>query len=173
MVELNLDDREIFDEEELVKQRKIILDEFMKEIDDSSSFRAELLLLTNYVENVLKDLIVYLTKSLKARNIKRETINEILFERNIITDEIFDDVKRIFKIRDQFGHTLRISQIKERTEPILGKMNTSIQMIEADPEWGKLPLEIRLSAVARGIAIILDLTFRSLVIHEKKTRRKK
>jgi len=173
MVELNLKDREVFDEEELEKQRKIILDEFIKEIDDSSSFRVELLLLTNYVENVLKDCIVYLTKSLKARKIPRNTINEILLERDIIDKELFDDVKRIFDIRDLFGHNLRISQIKKKAEPILKQMNSAKKMIEADPEWSKLSLEEKLSGVSRGIAFVLDLRFRSLVLNEKKTRRKK
>ena len=121
----------------------------------------------------MKDCIVYLTKSLKARDISRKTINNILLERGIIDDEIFGDVKRIFKIRDQFGHTLRISQIKERTEPILEKMHTVKQMIDVDPEWSKLPLEEKLSGVARGIAIVLDLRFRSWIINERKTRRKK
>lgn len=127
-------DREIFDEEKLKKQREIIQEEFLRAINDSSSFRVELLLLTNYVENVLKDCIVYLTKSLKARKIARNTINEILIERGVISKELFDDVNRIFKIRDLFGHNMRLSQIKKKAEPILEKMNTTKQMIEADPE---------------------------------------
>jgi len=121
----------------------------------------------------LKDCIVFLTKSLKARKIARNTINEILLERDVIGKELFDDVKRIFDIRDLFGHNLRISQIKKEAEPILENMNTTKDMIEADPEWNKRPLEEKLSGVVRGVAIVLQLTFNKLVIDQKITRRKK
>ena len=92
---------ELMDERKLVRQE--VYEEFKMDID---SFRAAGLIFTNYVENVCKNIVVYLEKNEKRRGLKRDRILKILKQNNVIDKEVEDDLKSVFDIRDEFGHTM-------------------------------------------------------------------
>lgn len=83
------------------------------EINHYPTIRSEMLLIINYVENILKDCIVFLTWFEHFRKISGSVIIDILLDRSVIAENLFNDVKRIFKISDQYGHSLRLSKIDE------------------------------------------------------------
>ena len=133
---INKEKKPCFDIDELLKERELVDLEVNIEISgeqksfaphieigDKMAFRTHSLLLTNYIENLIKDCIVIINKSHEARKIPRDTINKILYDRNYVDENTFNDVKRIFKIRDQFGHTLKMSSIEKRIEPIIDQMS--------------------------------------------------
>lgn len=153
-----------FDKKKLSEDRIGVTEEYLEEINKNVGLRTEVLLLTNYVDNLLKDCIVMLTRSEKARSISRNTILEILKERKIISQEIFDDLKKINQIRDQYGHTMRLSLIEERIVPIIESMNVQTQIKEVIPEWDtKLTPMEKLRHLAIKMQVLLDDTFEMLI----------
>ncbi|PBO84766.1 MAG: hypothetical protein COA77_07400 [Thaumarchaeota archaeon] len=123
-----------FDKEKLMENRKIIGKEYLEEINKNIGLRTEIFLLTNYVENLVKDCIVLLTRSEKARGISRNVILEILKEKEIINQEIFDDLKKIYQIRDQYGHSMRLSLAEKRIKPIVESMSVQPQIRKVMPK---------------------------------------
>jgi len=123
-----------FDKEKLIENRKIIGKEYLEEINKNIGLRTEIFLLTNYVENLVKDCIVLLTRSEKARGISRNVILEILKEKEIINQEIFDDLKKIYQIRDQYGHSMRLSLAEKRIKPIVESMSVQPQIRKVMPK---------------------------------------
>ena len=124
-----------FNWQKLIAERKKVEEELKEEFNDSGSVRSEGLLLTNWVDNLLKDCIVILTKSEKSRKIPRDVILKILLDRKFITKELADDIEKINQIRDQFGHTMRKSLIEERITPIIESMHLIKLLKDKFPEW--------------------------------------
>ena len=83
------------------------------EINHYPTIRSEMLLMINYVENILNGCIVCLTWFEHFQKISGSVIIDILLDRSVIAENLFNDVKRIFKISDQYGHSLRLSKIDE------------------------------------------------------------
>ena len=130
-----------FDFQRILDERIAIDREVTDEINHFPTIRSEMLLVTNYVENILKDCIVCLTMSEHSRKISRNVIADILLDRNVISGDLFDDVKKIFKIRDQYGHSLRLSKIDEQIEPIILNLNIIKGFQQNFPDWDSLSTE--------------------------------
>ncbi len=131
---------ENFDQEKLIQERDVVNQEFEDEIHlwesvERTSVRHEGLLMTNYVDNLLKDCIVLLFRSNNAWKISRDTILKILKERGYIDSIVFQDLLKLNKIRDLYGHTMRLSKIDERIKPIIENMNLVSEMKDMIPEW--------------------------------------
>jgi len=152
-----------FDEAELITERHLVEGEIVQEMNQSSSIRTEGLLLTNYVDNLLKDCIVYLTRSKKSRKISRKVIRDILLEKGIINKALFDDLKRIEDIRDQYGHTMRLSVISDRIEPIIEKMEGTVELKKLNLTWDDFDTMQKLSKVSLKIVNELNTVFARMI----------
>ena len=152
-----------FDLDELLHERGIVDTEITNELEKSSSVRAEALMLTNYVENILKDCMVLLIGSKKARDMKRENILDILKEKKLLEQNMVEDVKKIFKIRDQFGHTMRLSLIVERIEPIIEKMEIVKLIKEQDATWDTWKIDEKVVGISFRIIGELQNVFTNIL----------
>ena len=137
------------------------------EINHFLTIRSEMLLVTNYVENILKDCIVCLTRSEHSRKISREVIVNILLDRNVISEELFYDVKKIFKIRDQYGHSLRLSKIDEQIKPIILNLNIIKGFQNNFPNWDSMSIEDQFYKIIGLLNLQLKNCFSNLVKKEK------
>jgi len=153
-----------FDWQKLVAERKKVEEELKEEFNDSGSVRSEALLLTNWVDNLLKDCIVILTKSEKSRKIPRGVILKILLDRQFITKDFAEDIERINQIRDQFGHTMRKSVIEEKITPIIEKMNLTKDLRKTLPEWDNSSNHDKLTIFAISIIGSLNKVFYDIKI---------
>ena len=152
-----------FDIEKLIQERQLVDREITDELNYYPTSRIEGLLLTNYVENILKDCIVCLVKSKSARKISRQIINEILLDRKVIDSWMFEDVKKIFQIRDQYGHTMKLSVIDETIKPIMMKLTIASRLKKTLPEWDELPLDDKLSRITDSLILNLQICFENLL----------
>jgi len=170
-----MSDEDNFDEAELITERHLVSGEITQEFNDTTSLRAEGLLLTNYVDNLLKDCIVYLFRSKESRGIDRKLIVRILHEKGIINDALRDDIRRIFDIRDQYGHTMRRTLIAERVEPILERMEVTKELKKLNPTWDTFETMEKLSKISISIISELEDAFSRMNIDnalEKEKSRK-
>lgn len=159
--ELDIDDleEEKFDADELLEERAKVSEEVIIEFGKDESIRARALLLTNYVDNELKDCIVMMTRSKKSRGISRGVIIEMLHERGYVNDLIYNDLKRIHQIRDKFGHTMRMSKIEEEVKKIIASTDVSLALKIQVPNWDNLPLSEKVHHVAERMLIDLNKVF--------------
>lgn len=148
-----------FDWRKLLDERKLVQEEVKEEFNDSGSVRSEGLLMTNWVDNLLKDCIVILTKSEKSRKIPRGVILKILLDREFISKELGQDIERINQIRDLFGHTMRKSVIEEKISPIVESMNQTKTLKDQFPDWEKWNSHERLTMFSIHIVGILNKVF--------------
>jgi len=165
--EHNLDD---FEHEwhltDLEDKRNKVFAEVEDELNETGSFRSEALLITNYVEFVLKDIMEFLLKSKKARNVARDTVKEILKDRKIITEDQSKDIKKIFTIRDLFGHNLLINEIKTEVEKLIETMNVISVLHEANSDWNELNVDSKLSKIGVKMFNDLDWILRGMIFKE-------
>jgi len=155
-----------FDIEELIRERQLVDKEVIDELNHYPTTRTEALLLTNYVENIIKDCVAFLVKSNEARKIPRDTVKKILLDRGIIDMQTSKDIDRTFQIRDQYGHTMRLFRIENEIEPIMMKMNVVPQLRNKNPDWDKLEIDQRLTEITYAIIDNLQSCFQQLVNHE-------
>ena len=123
---------------EIMNENQIIEEEFLKELHESNSIRTGCLILTNYAENIIRNIISIEFQSLKIRKISRETIVDILYEKEILNKEAFDDFKRIFQIRDFYGHNMRLTEIDKEIAPIIDAMHQTKKTRKESPNWDDL-----------------------------------
>lgn len=157
-----------FDWMKLIAERKKVEEELHDEFNEHGSIRSEGLLLTNWVDNLLKDCIVILTRSEKARSISRKVILEILADKGHISNELAEDIKRINQIRDQFGHTMRRSLIEERIAPIIENMSTVRKLKNNFKNWDTtMPFSEKITVFSLDIINILNDVFYKIKIPNK------
>ena len=157
-----------FDWMKLIAERRKVEEELHDEFNEHGSVRSEGLLLTNWVDNLLKDCIVILTRSEKARSISRKVILEILVDKGHISNELAGDIKRINQIRDQFGHTMRRSLIEERIAPIIENMSTVRKLKNNFKNWDTtMPLSEKITVFSLDIINILNDIFYKIKIPNK------
>jgi len=159
--EVYIDDLEEdnFDADELIEERAKVSDEVEVEFEKDKSVRARSLLLTNYVDNQLKDCIVMMTRSKKARGISRKVVIEILYERGYVYDLIYQDLIRVNRIRDLFGHTMRMSKIEDEVKKIIASTDVSHALRIQVPNWENLSVSEKVQHVALRMLIDLDKIF--------------
>jgi len=153
-----------FDWQKLLEERKLVQEELKEEFNDSGSIRSEGLLMTNWVDNLLKDCIVILTKSEKSRKIPRKVIVEILLDKKFITKELADDMGRINEIRNLFAHTMRKSVIEEKITPIIESMNEIKDVKKEFTTWDKFENSEKLTVFSINIIETLNKVFTNIKI---------
>ena len=138
--------------------------EMMNEIENTNSVRVECLLVTNYVESLLKDIMVVMTVSENSRKIARGTIVEILKDKRLITSEMATDIKKMFTIRDFFGHSMKIEECEKRSEEIIKGMDIPIRLRKRQHNWDKIDLTGKITSIALIILSTLDEVFENISI---------
>ena len=125
----NKKDEEAFDLDEILREQSIIERETRDEVNHYPQIRSNALVMSTYIENILEHCICYMLKSKKGNKISKKIINNILLDRKIIDLELYDDLNRIFEIRNHFAHHANLSKIEQSIEPIIEKINP---IMEAD-----------------------------------------
>lgn len=111
------------------------LKKMIDELNSISSTRAEILLLTNFVEYLLKDIIEEVLESNSARKIARSTVVDILTDKKMIENEIASDIKKIFEIRDFYAHNVEIDIADKKTDELIPNMSIVKNELDTRPEW--------------------------------------
>ena len=142
----------------LIEERKLVDRKVTDELNHFPTSRSEALLLTNYVENIVKDFIEVILESHKAREIGKNTIVDILLEKNIISYELAQDIKKIFDIRNQYGHTMRLLLIDERVETLIEKMEITKKLKEKG-KWEEYDVDEKILTIAFHIIGMLQDIF--------------
>lgn len=156
-----------FDQESFEKRVQYIHDEYEIEINLTKDARAEALLLTNYVESVLKDCIVLLFRSLKARGIPRKIMVSILEDKEIFEKSLAQDILRCFDIRDKYGHNISMDEIAKDVKSIFESMDEFKIWNLGDDEFHTWKLDQRLFYVINGLQNELQRTYWSIVVNSK------
>ncbi len=149
---------EIFFETNLTISKGTVYKEWLDEMNETGSIRSETLLIFTYIESVLKDIISLLLKSKSSRLISRDVIVKILEENKTLNCYIGADIRKVFDIRDLYGHNLRKSVIEKEVKGIINTMFTTEflkKKFAKDPkeqDWDKRHLSIQLSDI--GIVLI-------------------
>jgi len=132
----------------LEKNRGEIIQELIEELNSITSVRTECLLLANYVDNTLKDIMVMMMVSNKARKIARNTIVAILEEKKLVSNEMANDIGKIFEIRDLFGHRMKISEAEKMTGELIETMFVVSKLKEEKKDWDKKDVSGKISDIA-------------------------
>ncbi len=143
----------------LKENKEKIRSEMMEEINNCTSVRTECLLITNYVESLLKDIMVAITVSIKSRKIARDTIVEILKDKNLITAETATDIKKMFDIRDFFGHYMKITEAEKKSEELIKSMDITKKLRAMHPGWDEMELTGKITNIAVFMLNELDEIF--------------
>jgi len=152
-----------FDAEKFLKERNEVNKEFIQEFQKDESVRTRSLLLTNFVDKQIKDCVVMLIRSEKARGISREVSIEILNEKNYL-DLIYKDLKRINQIRDLFGHNLRMSIIEKEVSNIIENSDVVHALRILIPNWENLSVSEKLHHFALRMSADLDRIFELITV---------
>jgi len=140
-----------FFESDLTIEREEVYKEFIDEINETGSIRSETLLIFTFIESILKDIISLLLKSKAARRIARDRIVEILEENEVLNCYIGADIRKVFDIRDLYGHSLKKSVIEQQIRGIINTMFATEHLKEKfdkNPKaknWDDRNLSIQLS----------------------------
>ncbi len=162
----NKERQHTFNFKNILAERQMVDMEVSDEINHWPTIRSEMLLSTNYVENILKDCIVCLTRSEYSRKISRDVIASILMDRDVIPEELFEDVKKIFKIRDQYGHSMRLSKIDNEIKPIVLKLNCIRGYQKNYSDWDELSDDEKFEKIIGFLNFCLQGCFEKLVRKE-------
>jgi len=117
-------DKEFF-ESDISVERSEVYNEFLMEINETGSVRSETLLIFTFIESILKDIISLQLESKTARRISRDRIVEILEENEILNCYIGADIRKVFDIRDLYGHNLKKTVIEKEINNIINSMFTT------------------------------------------------
>jgi len=153
-----------WDEAEFLRKKKDEFEEVVAELRENNSLRAESLILTNFIESVLKDIMEYDLQTKYARKISRQIIVDILYDKGILNEELKNDIKRIFNIRDLYGHNLSIPELQIEVEKIIATMNVTVALKGKIVVWDKLLANEQLSRVAIKIIPELDNVFADHIV---------
>lgn len=148
----------LFFETNLSISKGTVYKEWLDEMNETGSIRSETLLIFTYIESLLKDIISLLLKSKSSRQISRDVMVKILEENQTLNCYIGADIRKVFDIRDLYGHNLRKSVIERQVKGIINNMFTTEflkKKFAKDPKeqnWDKRHLSIQLSDI--GITLI-------------------
>lgn len=165
-----------FFESDLTTERAEVFKEFVDEINETGSIRSETLLIFTFIESVLKDIISLLLKSKTARKIDRDRIVEILEENQVINCYIGADIRKVFDIRDLYGHSLKKSVIEQQIKGITNVMFTTEYLKEkfdADTNtrnWDDRDLSTQLSDIGLELITQMQQTYDREYIDNAKKR---
>lgn len=148
----------------LKQNKNEIREEIMDEINTTTSVRAECLLVTNYVESLLRDIMVVMTVSDSSRKIARNTMVEILKDKLLLTSEMATDIKKMFLIRDSFGHSLKIAEVEQNCENIIKGMHIPIRLRARQDNWDKIDLTGKITSIALVMLNTLDEIFENISV---------
>lgn len=138
--------------------------EMMDEIQNCTSVRAECLLVTNYVESILKDIMVVMTVSEKSRKIPRLVIVEILKDKKLLTPEMATDIKKMFNIRDFFGHNLKLVDAEMKCVSEIQGMNIPKSLRIQQSNWDNIDLTGKITSIALVMLNDLDTIFENISV---------
>ena len=162
---------EEWNEADFSERMLVVSHEFAEEFNSTNSIRTEALLLTNYIEWQLKNILEYILESKSARNIARKTIAKILEEKQVITSEIHSDVKRIFLIRDLFSHNLSRTEIEIETGIHIGKMYVAKFLKGRTTDWDNRNVYDKLADIFEVMSQYLERDYKILVMEKAKARK--
>lgn len=153
-------DRNFF-ESDLTIERDEVYKELLDEINETGSIRSETLLIFTFIESILKDIISLLLQSKTARRFARDRIVEVLEENEVLNCYIGADIRKVFDIRDLYGHNLKKSVIEPNIKGIINTMFVSEHLkkkFDDNPEaknWDDRHLSIQLSDI--GLELISQM----------------
>jgi len=134
-----------------IKERQNRTNEFLHELNSSKDPRTKILLLGNYVDSLVKDLIQLIVDSKKARSIPRRHIREILKDLNIIDDDLYQDLKKIEDIRDYYGHHI-LSKANEESEKLITTLNIVNKiLVKKYPKWNEYNTSKKMTEIAKRV----------------------
>ena len=145
---------------EMVTRQQTTMKDVLQEMGATNSFRVKALLLTNFIESLLKDFMEFLLKTEEGREIPRNLIVKILLDKKIINSEISKDIKHIFEIRDAYAHHLSLIQANAKIEKeILPKMKCVKHRSSQIPDWNKRDLDTKIIDVSDWVFANLLMDF--------------
>jgi len=168
-----------FFESDLSIEKEIVFKEFAEEINETGSVRSETLLIFTYIESILKDIISLKLKSKSARDISRDVIIKILEENQTLNCYIGADIRKVFDIRDLYGHNLKRSVIEKQIKGIIETMFTTEYLkkeFAKNPKaqnWEDRQLNIQLSDIGMKLINELSQLYYSEYIDNADTKQKK
>jgi len=166
-------------ETKLQIDRDLIWREFLDEMNSTGSIRSETLLMYNYIENLLKDIITLQLESEMSRRIAKKTIVTILEENGTLNSYFAHDIRMIFQIRDLFAHNLRKSIIETEIPKILKIMFTTEHLIKEfakNPKvanWEDRELHIQLSDIGIYIINKIQEDYKNVMVDYLQNKQKK
>lgn len=114
-----------------IKKRQEAFDQEL----NSNSERADLLLITNNVEASVRDIYEFLMGNKERRFDRRKEILKILREKNLLNDNLREDLRLFFEIRDQFAHNMIIDDANREAEKNLEQTSFVKLRANEDPQW--------------------------------------
>lgn len=136
---------------------------FDKELD-SNSDRADLLLITNNVEASVKDIYEFLKEDPNARRHSRKEILKELRNKDYLNDNLREDLRLFFEIRDQYAHNMIIDDAHEEAEKLLAQTTFVKLRSKEDPDWKYKKIREKIIRVYNALMPTLLNQWNSVVI---------
>ncbi len=124
-----------------IKRRNEMQVEYDAEFNDTKNLREQCLLMTNFVESCVKDLLELKLESKTCRTIPLDKIIDVLKELKIINDNTGRDVRLFQKIRGHVAHKIKKSTLEKNINHEINLMHVRKIIAKNDHLHNTHPLE--------------------------------
>lgn len=160
--------RKTFDLDAFQNRKNQKYDSLQAELIETKNLREECLLLTNFMESNVKDVLELEIESNQARNIPRDRVLDILEEFELLKPSMVKDIRKFQKIRDVVAHEVVKAKVEKRIIELLNDMDTVKVLADYDGVYQRATsLSERVFIAYLYVDVAIGLAFNKALIRPK------